>query len=258
MRKPIIAGNWKMYKTPAETVSYLTELKQVPDFLAESERAEVVICAPYLALPALQESVHGTPIKSGAQDVHELKEGAYTGRISAPMLKGYADYVIIGHSEVRRDLNETDARINAKAKALLDLGFIPIIALGELRAERESGSTDQVVTTQTTAALAGLTPAQVGSLVIAYEPIWAIGTGLACDIAEANRVIGLIRALVKSQCGAEAAEAIRIQYGGSVKPENMVGYMQQSEIDGALVGGASLKVDDFVKLVRGALQAKGL
>lgn len=258
MRKAIVAGNWKMFKTVQQTAEFANALKAVPDFLADSTRAEVVVCPPYIDIPTAQAALQGTPIKVGAQNVHHLKEGAYTGCVAVGMLQGYVEYVILGHSEVRRDLGETDTRVNEKAKLVLESGLKPIIAVGELLTQRQAGETEALVEMQVKAALDGLPADSIKDVVIAYEPIWAIGTGLACDVNEANRVIGLIRGHVATLYGNDAAQAIRIQYGGSVNPGNMAAYMAQSEIDGALVGGASLKVDDFVTLVRHAIQAKGL
>jgi triosephosphate isomerase (TIM) len=257
MRKAIVAGNWKMFKTVAQATEFANALKAVPDFLTDANRAEVVVCPPYIDIPAVRDALQGTPIKTGAQNVHHLKEGAYTGCISAGMLQGYVEYVILGHSEVRRDLGETDARVNEKAKLLLESGLKPIIAVGELLSQREAGETEALIETQVRAALDGLPADSITDVVIAYEPIWAIGTGKACDPDEANRVIGLIRGHVAALYGNNGAQALRIQYGGSVNMGNMATYMAQPEIDGALVGGASLKVDDFVKLVRDAIQAKG-
>lgn len=257
MRKAIVAGNWKMFKTVQQATEFVNTLKAVPDFLNDALRAEVVVCPPYIDIPAAHAAVQGSPIKVGAQNVHHLKEGAYTGCVAVGMLQGYVEYVILGHSEVRRDLGETDARVNEKAKLLLENGLKPIIAVGELLTQREAGETESLIETQVKAALNGLPAASIADVVIAYEPIWAIGTGLACDVNEANRVIGLIRGHVATMFGSDAAQALRIQYGGSVNPGNMASYMAQPEIDGALVGGASLKIDDFVTLVRHAIQAKG-
>lgn len=257
MRKAIVAGNWKMFKTVTEAVEFATALKAIPGFLADAELVESVICPPYLQIPALAEAFKGTPIRLGAQNVHHKKDGAYTSCISAGMLQGLVEYVIVGHSEVRRDLGDTDERVNEKAKVLLESGLKPIIAVGESLTQRQEGITKQVVDSQVTAAFNGIAVESIPHIVIAYEPIWAIGTGLACDTAEANKVIADIRALITTLYDAATGEAIRIQYGGSVNPGNMASYMAQPDIDGGLVGGASLKVDDYVALVRHALQAKG-
>lgn len=257
VRKTIVAGNWKMYKSVPEAVHFAEQLKAVPGFLADADKTEVLICPPFIAIPALREELKGTPIRIGAQNVHELKEGAFTGNISVLMLDGLADYVILGHSEVRRDLGETDQKINKKVKLLLEHQIFPIVAVGESIAQRQEGATETVVFGQVLAAFDGVDGAAAEKIVIAYEPLWAIGSGLACDPTEANRVCAGIRGVLSDRYGQAVADQIRIQYGGSVKPENMLSYMEQPDIDGALIGGASLKVPDFVTLVRAAIQAKG-
>lgn len=255
MRLPIIAGNWKMYKTPAEAVEFARAL--IP-LLTPLESAERVLCPPFIDIPGVVEAVKGTPIKVGAQNVHEKPEGAYTSGISAGMLKGLVEYVIIGHSEVRQYLGETDAMINAKAKALLGAGLKPIIAVGESLETRKAGQTAEFVSAQVRAALEGIPAESLPAIVIAYEPIWAIGTGLAATPEDANATIkSAVRDVLAALYGESVAQQVRIQYGGSVKPDNMLGFMRQPEIDGALVGGASLKVNDFVELVKQAIQAKG-
>ncbi len=255
MRKPIIAGNWKMYKTPQEAIAFVNAIK---DRLAALTAAERVVCPPYVALPGVQAALAGTEIAVGAQDVHWQEEGAYTSQIAPGMLKGLVKYVIIGHSETREYLGITDEMVNKKAKAALAHGLHPIIAVGESLAVNEAGQTQQFVGRQIRAAFDGIPAEALASIVVAYEPIWAIGTGKSASGEQANAIIGSIRAVLAELYGNEHAEAMRIQYGGSVKPGNMAEFMSQPHIDGALVGGASLKEDSFVDLVRIAIEAKGL
>ena len=255
MRKPIIAGNWKMYKTPQEAVAFVNAIK---DRLAALTAAERVVCPPYVALPGVQAALAGTEIAVGAQDVHWQEEGAYTSQIAPGMLKGLVKYVIIGHSETREYQGITDEMVNKKAKAALAHGLHPIIAVGESLTINEAGQTQQFVGRQIRAAFDGIPAEALASIVVAYEPIWAIGTGKSASGEQANAIIGSIRAVLAELYGNEHAEAMRIQYGGSVKPGNMAEFMSQPHIDGALVGGASLKEDSFVDLVRIAIEAKGL
>ncbi|MFN8527083.1 MAG: triose-phosphate isomerase [Anaerolineae bacterium] len=255
MRIPIIAGNWKMYKQLRESVDFVRELAPK---LAPFNNVERIVCPTYIALSSVATVLDGTRIKVGAQNLHWEKQGAYTSQISPAMLQGLVEYVIIGHSEVRQYLAETDENVNKKAKAALEYSLKPIIAVGESQAQRAAGETDSLVSGQVRAALAGIDAAQMANIVIAYEPIWAIGTGLNCAPEEAQRVIGtVIRGTVRDLYGAEVAHGVRIQYGGSVKPDNMEAYMSQPDIDGGLVGGASLKVDDFTRLVEIAAKVKG-
>lgn len=248
MRQPIIAGNWKMYKTIPEARQLVTAVLAQ---LAGANRVEVVFAPPFTALSAVKELLSGSPYKLAAQDLYWQEQGAFTGEISPLMLQDLGcDYVIIGHSERRQYFGETDTTVNSKVKAALAAGITPIICVGESLEQREAGATDSLITQQTKAALAGVAAAAIPELVIAYEPIWAIGTGKSCDTAEANRVIGLIRQVLTELYGAAAAQQTRLQYGGSVKPENVKDYLGQPEIDGALVGGASLEPDSFLKLVR--------
>ncbi|GAW29808.1 triose-phosphate isomerase [Carboxydocella sp. ULO1] len=248
MRQPIIAGNWKMHKTVAEALAFVEAIK--PE-LAGATAAETVICAPFTALASLAEAVKGTPIRIGAQDLFWEEQGAYTGEISPLMLKELGvSYVIVGHSERRQYFAETDETVNKKVKAALKHGLVPIVCVGETLEQREAGETFQVVEQQTRLGLAGLTAEQVAGLVIAYEPVWAIGTGRTATDADAEEVIAYIRGVVNDLFGAEAAERVRIQYGGSVKPDNIVGLLAQPNIDGALVGGASLDPVSFIALVR--------
>jgi triosephosphate isomerase len=255
MRIPIIAGNWKMYKTPQEAVAFVNAVKEELMTLSAAER---VVCPPYVAIPAVSAAVQGTDITVGAQDVHWEKEGAYTSQVSPAMLQGLVKYVIIGHSETRQYQGVTDEMVNRKAKAALAYGLHPIIAVGESLEINEAGQTQTFVGQQIRAAFDGIPASDLANIVIAYEPIWAIGTGKSASAEQANAIIGSIRAIIADLYGAQQADAMRIQYGGSVKPENMAEFMSQPHIDGALVGGASLKPDSFVALVRKAIEAKGL
>lgn len=248
MRTPIIAGNWKMYKTVEEAVSLVKELK---NSLSDVENCEVVVCPPFTALYAVKVELNGSNIKLGAQNCYFEDEGAFTGEVSPVMLKSLGvDYVVIGHSERRGYFNESDELINRKAKALLAKGLKPIICVGESLEQREAGETESLVKKQVFRDLDGIDASQIKNVVIAYEPIWAIGTGKTATCEEANRVIALIRATVEEMYSIKEASEIRIQYGGSVKPETAKELMSQSDIDGALVGGASLKADSFTKIVK--------
>lgn len=249
MRKPIIAGNWKMFKTVSEAVAFVNEVKGK----AEIDGVDSVICAPFTNLPALVEAVKGTNLKVGAQNLHWEDSGAFTGEISGAMLKDLGvDYVIIGHSERRAYFAETDDTVNKKVHAAFKHGLTPIVCVGEKLEEREAGQTKDVCKVQTEAAFAGLSAEQAAQVVIAYEPIWAIGTGKSSTAEDANEVIGYIRQLIVGLFGQSVADQVRIQYGGSVKPNNIREYMQQSDIDGALVGGASLEPASYIQLVEGA------
>jgi triosephosphate isomerase len=247
MRKPIMAGNWKMFKTPAETTSFFEKFLPL---VAEADHAEVAICAPFIDLPAAIAATQGSKVAIGAQNVYWAKEGAFTGEISAPMLKALGcQYVIIGHSERRQFFGETEETVMKRTVAALEVGLTPIVCVGELLAEREAGRTNEVLKTQFDGGIAGLTPDQFSRIVIAYEPVWAIGTGKVAtpDIAaDAHRAI---RGYVEARFGKDAAQAIRILYGGSVKPDNIKGLMAQPEIDGGLVGGASLEPGSFAGIV---------
>lgn len=247
MRKPIIAGNWKMNKTPEEAAELVREL--VP-LVADAE-AEVVVCPPFVCLDAARKEAAGSNIKLGAQNVHFEKSGAYTGEVSADMLLAMGvEYVIIGHSERRQYFGETDCTVNKRAKAALAAGLKPIICVGESLEEREKGVTNELVGMQTKLALQGIPAEEVDKVVIAYEPIWAIGTGKTATAAEANETIGAIRKAIAQVYGEEVASKVRIQYGGSMNPKNASELMAQSEIDGGLIGGASLKAEDFSKVVK--------
>ncbi|GEC88633.1 triose-phosphate isomerase [Brevibacillus brevis] len=249
MRTPIIAGNWKMFKTMAEARAFAQEAKAGNN----TSGVQKVICAPFTALAALKEELTGTDIAIGAQNMHFEEQGAYTGEISASMLKEIGvEYVILGHSERRQYFHETDETVNKKVVAALAAGLVPIVCVGESLEQREAGETADVVRTQTEGAFAGVDAAQVADTVIAYEPIWAIGTGKSSTAEDANETIAIIRSVIGERFGQATAEKVRIQYGGSVKPENIASYMAQPDIDGALVGGASLVADSYLQLVAGA------
>ncbi len=254
-RMPIIAGNWKMFKTIQESVAFVEELAPKLEAFSNVER---VVCPPFVALDAVSRALKGTSLKVGAQNVHWEDNGAYTSQISPTMLQGLVEYVIIGHSECRQYLHETDQDVNRKAKAALAHGLKPIIAVGESLLQNEAGDTNEFVRGQLRAALLDISAVDMQNVVIAYEPIWAIGTGRNASGAIAEAIIGgTIRGELDYLYGEAVGRTIRIQYGGSVKPGNMAEYMGQADIDGALVGGASLKVDDFVKLVEVAASVKG-
>jgi triosephosphate isomerase len=248
-RKPIIAGNWKMFKTVGEAQSFFSEVKGK----AEVDGVESVICAPFTALPALVEAAKGTSIAIGAQNLHFEDNGAFTGEISGVMLADLGvKYVIIGHSERRAYFAETDEIVNKKTHAAFKHGLTPIVCVGEKLEEREADQTKEVCKVQTEAAFQGLSAEQAAQVVIAYEPIWAIGTGKSSTAADAEDVIAYIRGIVAGLYGEATANAVRIQYGGSVKPNNVTEYLGQANIDGALVGGASLEPASYIALVEGA------
>ena len=249
MRKPIVAGNWKMNRTPAEAADLARALLKDLAGVAEVDR---VLCPPFVALPAVAEVLKGSPLGLGAQNIYWKDAGAFTGEVSPVMLKGWCQYVIIGHSERRQYFGEKDETVNLKVKAALNHGLTPIICVGEVLAENEAGQTTAVVTRQTQGAYAGLSAADALKTVVAYEPVWAIGTGRAATAEGANAVIGQIRAVLAGLYSPDVAAAIRIQYGGSVTAANAAELMAQPEIDGALVGGASLKPAEFVAIVRAA------
>lgn len=246
MRKPIIAGNWKMNKTIKEAVAFVNEIKgQV-----ENTDVEVVLCAPATMLKDMKEAAKGSNVKVGAQNMHYEESGAFTGEIAPAMLKEIdVDYVVIGHSERRQYFNETDETVNKKVLKALEVKITPIMCCGETLEERESGKMEAVIKTQIVAGLKDVTAANIPNMVIAYEPIWAIGTGVTASSEQANDAVAFIRSLVKELYTEEVSESIQIQYGGSVKPANVEEIMNQSDIDGALVGGASLKADSFMELV---------
>ena len=246
MRKPIIAGNWKMNKTPEEAAQLVKDL--IP--LVKDAKCDVVVCTPAVNFAAVKPVIEGTNIKLGAQNVHFKASGAFTGELSADMLKASGvEYVIIGHSERRQYFGETDKTVNLRTVAAVKAGLKPIVCVGEMKDEREAGYTDMIVMYQTQMALHGLTAEELDNVVIAYEPVWAIGTGLTATDEQANETIGVIRKAIAYKFGEEAAAKIRIQYGGSMKGSNVKGLMAQPEIDGGLIGGASLKAEDFAQVV---------
>ncbi len=246
MRTPIIAGNWKMNKTPEETKALIEELKP----LVKDSKNTVVVCVPALDAAEAVKAVRGSKIKVGVQNMHWAESGAYTGELSAAMLKACKiDYVVLGHSERRQYFGETDECVNKRAVAAIRNGIIPIICVGENLAQREGGYTNTLVEYQTLTALVGMDAEEVKKVVIAYEPVWAIGTGKTATDEQANETIGVIRAAIARQYGKRVADKVRIQYGGSMKPSNVKGLMAQPEIDGGLIGGASLKAADFAAIV---------
>ncbi|MCO5183556.1 MAG: triose-phosphate isomerase [Anaerolineae bacterium] len=250
MRTPFIAGNWKMNKTPDEAIAFAREIRYE---LNNIDGVDIAFCPPFLAIPGVADAVKATKIGVGAQNMYFEENGAYTGEIAPNMLTPFCDYVILGHSERRAYFGETDEGVNKKVKKALEHGLTPIICVGESLEQNEAGETHSFVSGQVRAALAGLSAEQVAGLVIAYEPIWAIGTGKSATSADAGRIIGVtVRGTVAAAFGESAAQKIRIQYGGSVKPDNIAEYMAHPDIDGALVGGAALK-PSFVDLVRGAV-----
>jgi triosephosphate isomerase len=262
MRIPIIAGNWKLNKTISEATSFVEAFKPL---VADHSTVEVVLCPVFTALSATSSAIGDAKIGVGAQDIYWKNSGAYTGEVSGALLKDAgAKYVILGHSERRGrfgvpepDLEgaagnvfgDTDQSVNKKLHASLAEGLIPLVCVGETLQERQNGHTDAVVANQTAQALEGITEAQMATVVFAYEPVWAIGTGETCDSVEANRVCGVVRATITAKFGEAVGQSVRIQYGGSVKPENAKELLSMEHIDGALVGGASLKPDSLAAII---------
>jgi triosephosphate isomerase len=246
-RKIFIAGNWKMNKTVAEAAELVAGLKANADKVGD---VDVAVCPTFTTLASVVEGLKDTPIKVGAQNVSWAESGAFTGEISAAMLNEIGvDYVIIGHSERRQYFGETDETVNARTKAALAAGLLPIVCIGELLEEREAGRTEEVVKTQTEGGLAGLTAEEAAKITLAYEPVWAIGTGKTATPEMAQEVHAFLRGILTDMFGAETADSIRIQYGGSMKPANAAELLAQPDIDGGLIGGASLKADDFFGIV---------
>ncbi len=252
MRKKVIAGNWKMYKDVNETRALISAL--AASAAPMTGKVDVVVAPPFTSLSTAKEALGNSGMKLGAQNMYPETEGAYTGEISPKMLKAVGvEYVILGHSERRQYFKETNEFINTKAKKALESGLRPIICVGELLEEREQGIMPQVITTQINGVLNGLTEQQLDTVIIAYEPVWAIGTGKTATPQQANEVHALIRKLVAEKFGKVAAEKLIIQYGGSVKPENAKDLLSQPDIDGALVGGACLKADSFTAIISAAI-----
>ena len=244
MRKPIIAGNWKMNNTASEGVELVKALKP----LVKEAKCDVVVCVPAIDIPAVKKALHGSKIRLGAQNVHFAEKGAYTGEISAAMLKEYGvQYVIIGHSERRQYFGETDETVNKRTLAALAAGLTPIVCIGESLEEREGGLTEKVLDKQIENGLKGIE--NLADIVIAYEPVWAIGTGKTATNEQANETIGYIRKKLAEVFCPNCAQKVRIQYGGSMNAGNCKGLMAQEEIDGGLIGGASLKPNDFATIV---------
>lgn len=255
MRRPIIAGNWKMYKTPSEAVEFVNQLRETT---AGLDGVDIVVAPPFPALMPVAAALTGSPIGLAAQNMFWEAEGAFTGEVSPAMLAGTGcRYVILGHSERRQYFGETDANVNRKVGAALERSMVPIVCVGESLAEREAGLTAKVVDRQVQECLAGLSGIAVAGLVIAYEPLWAIGTGRTASPEDAQEVNARIRWLVGRLFGGETADRVRIQYGGSVKPENTRSLMAQEDIDGALVGGASLQIETFTGIIRECQEALG-
>jgi triosephosphate isomerase len=254
MRKPFIAGNWKMHNTIGEAVALVESLQTA---LANVKGCDVAVCPPFPALAAVREALAGSAIGLGAQNMHWEEKGAFTGEVSPQMLEGLCDYVIIGHSERRTLFGETDETVNKKLHAALAHGLKPILCVGENLQQNQAGETEAFVGGQVQAAFEGISAEQARTITIAYEPIWAIGTGLPATGEGANGIIGgTVRKTVATMYGENVADVVRIQYGGSVKPSNTAEFMAQPDIDGALVGGASLRADDFAAIVREAAKAK--
>jgi len=248
MRKPVIAGNWKMYKLLGEAVDTALALKPL---VANANHCDVVIAPVFTALKNVTSRLEGSNIKVAAQDcAAESKHGAHTGEVAADMIKDAGcSHVIVGHSERRQFYGETDATVNAKVKSALQAGLTPIVCVGEMLAEREAGNAQSVVKTQLQGGLDGLTVADTERIIIAYEPVWAIGTGKTATPEQAQEMHGVIRQSISEVHGKAVADGMRILYGGSVKPENIAELMSQDDVDGALVGGASLEADSFAKIV---------
>ena len=254
MRKPFIAGNWKMHKTIEEAIALARGLGAALDGV---EGCDVAVCPPFPALAAVREALVGSAIGLGAQNMHWEEQGAFTGAVSPRMLEGLCDYVIIGHSERRTLFGETDEMVNRKLHAALAHGLKPILCVGENLEQNQAGETAEFVGGQVRAAFSGITAEQSRIVTVAYEPLWAIGTGMPATGEGANAIIGgTVRGTLAALYGDDVAQAIRIQYGGSVKPGNTAEFMGQPEIDGALVGGASLRAADFAAIVKEALRAK--
>ena len=249
MRTPLVAANWKMYKTVRETVVYIKEFRSL---VKDVDDVEIVVAPPFVGVAAAAEAARASNVAIAGQDLYWEKEGAFTGEVSAAMLReAGAELVIVGHSERRAKFAETDRDVNRKVKAAIDGGLVPIMCIGETLEEREGGQTLAVLDRQISAGLEGLTVEQVSSMAIAYEPVWVIGTGRTATAAQAQEAHAHIRGRVREWVGAAAADAVRIMYGGSVKPANARELMSQPDVDGALVGGASLDPRAFAEIVAG-------
>ena len=250
MRKTVIAGNWKMNQTPAQTKEFITALAPM---VAGKDACDIVLCVPFVDITTAVEAAKGTNIHIGAQNVHFKESGAYTGEISAQMLcECGVEYVVIGHSERRQYFGETDETVNLRTKAALAAGLKVLLCLGEVLAERQAGITNEIVSMQTKLDLAGISADELKNVIIAYEPVWAIGTGLTATPEQADETCGVIRDTVAALYGAEAAAEITIQYGGSMNDKNAAELLSKENVDGGLIGGASLKTDAFTAIVDAA------
>ena len=249
-RKAVIAGNWKMNMTPSQAKTLIEELKPL---VAGKNGCEVIVCVPFVDLTTAVEAVKGSAIKVGAQNVHFADKGAYTGEISAAMLKEVgAEYVVIGHSERRQYFGETDVTVNQRVTAAVRAGLKPILCVGELLEQRDQGITAEIVSLQTKIALSGITAEEMKQIIIAYEPVWAIGTGRTATAEQAEEVCAVIRDVLKGLYGEDVAEAVTVQYGGSMKPGNAAELLAKTNVDGGLIGGASLVAKDFAAIVDAA------
>lgn len=249
-RKAVIAGNWKMNMTPSEAKKLISEL--IPAVEGKNG-CDIIVCVPFVDIPAAVEAAKGTNIKVGAQNVHFMKNGAYTGEISTDMLvECGVEYVVIGHSERRQYFGETDETVNLRLKAALAAGLRPILCVGELLSERDQGVTAETVSAQTKIALLDVSADDVKKVIIAYEPVWAIGTGRTATSDQADEVCGIIRSVLAEKYGKDVAEAVTVQYGGSMKPGNAAELLAKYNVDGGLIGGASLKAADFTAIVDAA------
>lgn len=249
-RKKVIAGNWKMHNANSEAQQLAGQIKIRT---TEIKNTDIILCPPFTALTVVNDIIKSTPIALGAQNVFWEKSGAYTGELSTEMIKSTgAEYVIVGHSERRQYFSETDETVNKRTKAALGEGLKPIVCVGESLEQREAGVTAKIIEEQIAGSLAGLTTEQMGHVIIAYEPVWAIGTGKTATPEQAQEVHAQIRSLLEKQFGGNVAASVRIQYGGSVKPENADSLLSQPDIDGALVGGACLKAETFIPIIQSA------
>ncbi len=250
MRRYVIAGNWKMNMTPSQTKAFITELAPM---VAGLDKCDIVLCVPYVDIATAVEAAKGTNIHVGAENVHFAQSGAYTGEISADMLKEIGtEYVVIGHSERRQYFGETDSTVNLRTKAALAAGLKVILCLGEVKEERLSGITNEVVRMQTKLDLAGISADELKNVIIAYEPVWAIGTGLTATPEQADETCGVIRECIAELYGNDAADEIIVQYGGSMNDGNAAELLAKANVDGGLIGGASLKTDKFTAIVKAA------
>lgn len=250
MRRTVIAGNWKMNMTPSKTKAFITELAPM---VKGKDKCDIVLCVPFVDIATAVEAAKGTNIRIGAENVHFKENGAYTGEISAEMLKEIGtEYVIIGHSERRQYFGETDATVNLRTKAALSAGLKVILCVGELLEARQSGITEEIVSMQTKLDFAGIPEEDLKNIIIAYEPVWAIGTGLTATPEQADEACGIIRSVIGKLYGEKAAEEITIQYGGSMNDGNAAELLKKENVDGGLIGGASLKTDKFTAIVNAA------